>query len=50
MPYLGSKVDDEYLNIIMEYVEGGSLAGIRHKFGPLDEETVRNYTWQILDA
>lgn len=46
--YVGSIRTKEYLFIIMEYVEGGSLAGLIKRFGPVTEGLAAIYTSQIL--
>ncbi|OZJ04965.1 hypothetical protein BZG36_01730 [Bifiguratus adelaidae] len=46
--YLGFDITDEYANIFLEYVSGGSIASILHKVGALDEAITRNFTRQIL--
>ncbi|RDY14103.1 Mitogen-activated protein kinase kinase kinase NPK1, partial [Mucuna pruriens] len=46
---LGIQEDQGKLNIFMEYMAGGSLADVAHKFGgSLDEKVVRIYTREIL--
>lgn len=46
---LGTEEDQGDLNVFMEYMAGGSLADVAHKFGgSLDEEVVRVYTREIL--
>lgn len=48
---LGTEYDhqDNKLNVFMEYMAGGSLADVLHKFGgSFDEHVVRLYTRQIL--
>lgn len=34
----------------MDYVPGGSLFEILQKFGPLEEQIVQCYSYQLLDA
>ncbi|KAI7876909.1 kinase-like protein, partial [Lichtheimia hyalospora FSU 10163] len=46
--YLGSVRDDTYLNILLEYVENGSLLSSLKAFGSLPEKLVASYTYQIL--
>lgn len=46
-------VDDgvtERLFIFMEYVPGGALTSVIEQFGPLDENTARKYTRQIVEG
>jgi serine/threonine protein kinase len=38
------------MNILMEYVPGSSLDAILQKFGALDEQVIRTYTRQLLEA
>jgi len=46
---LGTEEEQGKLNVFMEYMAGGSLAEVAHKFGgSLDEEVVRVYTREIL--
>ncbi len=46
--YLGYEVEVGYLNILLEYVPGGSIASLLEKFGEFDEAVIRIYTLQIL--
>lgn len=46
--YLGSSSDDEYLNIFLEYVPGGSVAAMLNQYGPQREPLIRNFVRQIL--
>ncbi|KAJ1982269.1 ATP binding [Dimargaris xerosporica] len=46
--YLGSQMDDEHLNIFLEYVPGGSVAAMLANYGPLQETLVRSFVRQIL--
>ena len=50
MKYLTSIRDDKYLNIVLEYVENGSMHDIIVKFGVLPEGLVQIYTTQILSG
>ncbi|KAK7328347.1 hypothetical protein VNO77_22451 [Canavalia gladiata] len=46
---LGTEEDRGNLNVFMEYMAGGSLADVAHKFGgSLDEDVIRVYTREIL--
>ncbi|XP_027338055.1 mitogen-activated protein kinase kinase kinase 3-like [Abrus precatorius] len=46
---LGTEEDEGNLNVFMEYMAGGNLADVAHKFGgSLDEDVVRVYTREIL--
>jgi len=42
--------EDDYVNIIMEYVEGGSLAKTVNKFSSLPESLVAFYVEQVLEG
>ncbi|RKP38211.1 kinase [Dimargaris cristalligena] len=46
--YLGSQMDDQHLNIFLEYVPGGSVAAMLANYGPLQETLVRSFVRQIL--
>ena len=46
--YLGSGSDDEYFNIFLEYVPGGSVAAMLNSYGQLHEPLIRNFVRQIL--
>jgi len=46
--YLGTERTDDSMYIFLEYVHGGSIAGLLAKFGPFQEAVVRVYTRQIL--
>lgn len=46
--YLYSSVDDEYLNIFLEYVPGGSVATLLRNYGAFEETLVKNFVRQIL--
>ncbi|KAL8913458.1 MAG: hypothetical protein Q9171_001751 [Xanthocarpia ochracea] len=46
--YLGSNSDDEHFNIFLEYVPGGSVAGMLNSYGQLHEPLIRNFVRQIL--
>lgn len=48
--YLGMVKDEEYLNIILEYVENGSLGQTLKAFGKLNERLVSSYTVKILEG
>lgn len=48
--YLGSSSDDEHLNIFLEYVPGGSVAGMLNLYGLLPEPLIRNFVRQILNG
>ncbi|KAL1188123.1 Mitogen-activated protein kinase kinase kinase 2 [Cardamine amara subsp. amara] len=46
--YLGTVREDETLNILLEFVPGGSISSLLEKFGPFPESVVRTYTNQLL--
>eukprot|EP01112_Ceratiomyxa_fruticulosa_P016244 TRINITY_DN4878_c0_g1_i1.p1 TRINITY_DN4878_c0_g1~~TRINITY_DN4878_c0_g1_i1.p1 ORF type:complete len:588 (-),score=164.58 TRINITY_DN4878_c0_g1_i1:221-1984(-) len=46
--YLGTSIDDENLNIFLEYVPGGSISSLLAKFGVFSEQVIKVYTCQIL--
>lgn len=48
--YIGFIRESNYLNIILEYVENGSLYSILKTFGPLAERLAVNYVVQILQG
>ncbi len=45
-----SAVDDEYLNIFLEYVPGGSVATLLRNYGAFEETLVKNFVGQILSG
>lgn len=48
--YLESITTKEYLYIVLEYVENGSLASILKRFGSFSEQLVSIYIAQVLDG
>ncbi|CAM6101731.1 unnamed protein product [Calypogeia fissa] len=46
--YLGTAREDEALNILLEFVPGGSIASLLGKFGSFTEPVIRMYTKQLL--
>lgn len=46
--YLGSSIDDTYLNIFLEYVPGGSVQSMLTSYGPFEEPLIRNFIRQVL--
>ncbi|BFZ57640.1 Protein kinase of the Mitotic Exit Network [Savitreella phatthalungensis] len=49
--YIGfTTIDPGLLDIVTEFVEGGSLADVIRQFGVLGETRSLSYSWQILDA
>ncbi|KAJ2931367.1 hypothetical protein H1R20_g5738, partial [Candolleomyces eurysporus] len=48
--YLYSSLDEEFLNIFLEYVPGGSVATLLSNYGAFEENLVRNFVRQILQG
>lgn len=48
--FLGTSLRDHLVSIFMEYVPGGSIASVLHRFGPLPERVLALYTRQILEG
>ncbi|KAM8855480.1 uncharacterized protein map3k19 isoform 2-T4 [Spinachia spinachia] len=48
--FLGTSLYQRVVSIFMEYVPGGSIASILHRFGPLPERVLALYTHQILEG
>lgn len=46
--YLGTAADDQYLNIFLEYVPGGSIATMLKQYNTFQEPLVKNFVRQIL--
>ncbi|XVF38159.1 hypothetical protein REPUB_Repub20aG0076000 [Reevesia pubescens] len=46
--YLGTAREDDSLNILLEFVPGGSISSLLGKFGSFPESVVRMYTKQLL--
>ncbi|WCJ43158.1 NPK1-related protein kinase 1 [Euphorbia peplus] len=46
--YLGTVREEESLNILLEFVPGGSISSLLGKFGPFPEAVIRTYTTQLL--
>ncbi|OMO61224.1 hypothetical protein CCACVL1_23655 [Corchorus capsularis] len=46
--YLGTAREDDSLNILLEFVPGGSISSLLGKFGAFPEAVVRMYTKQLL--
>ena len=41
-------MEDEHLNIFLEYVPGGSVTSVLRNYGAFEEQLVRNWVRQIL--
>ncbi|KAF9013854.1 hypothetical protein BDQ17DRAFT_1295818 [Cyathus striatus] len=48
--YLYSSIEDEYLNIFLEYVPGGSVTALLRNYGAFEEPLVKNFVRQILQG
>jgi mitogen-activated protein kinase kinase kinase len=48
--YIDSSIDDEYLNIFLEYVPGGSVTALLRSYGAFEETLVKNFVRQILQG
>ncbi|XP_026150284.1 mitogen-activated protein kinase kinase kinase 19 isoform X2 [Mastacembelus armatus] len=48
--FLGTSLSQHVVSIFMEYIPGGSIASILHRFGPLPERVLALYTHQILEG
>lgn len=48
--YLGAETDGTHLHIFQEWVPGGSVTSLLHKFGPFSMQVVRAYLFQILSG
>ncbi|KAG8217919.1 Pkinase-domain-containing protein [Butyriboletus roseoflavus] len=48
--YLYSSVDDDFLNIFLEYVPGGSVTALLRNYGAFEEPLVKNFVRQILQG
>ncbi|KAJ0870739.1 putative mitogen-activated protein kinase kinase kinase STE-STE11 family [Helianthus annuus] len=46
--YLGTVREEQTLNILLEFVPGGSISSLLGKFGPFPEAVIRMYTKQLL--
>lgn len=46
--YLGSSTNENYLNIFLEYVPGGSVQSMLNSYGPFEEPLIRNFIRQVL--
>ncbi|XP_029314519.1 uncharacterized protein map3k19 [Cottoperca gobio] len=48
--FLETSLYQHVVSIFMEYIPGGSIASILHRFGPLPERVLALYTHQILEG
>ncbi|KAF7214635.1 transcript variant X1 [Nothobranchius furzeri] len=48
--FLGTSLYQHVVSIFMEYIPGGSIGSILHRFGPLPERVLALYTQQILEG
>ncbi|KLO13533.1 Pkinase-domain-containing protein [Schizopora paradoxa] len=48
--YLDSSSDDQYLNIFLEYVPGGSVSALLRNYGAFEETLCRHFVRQILQG
>lgn len=48
--YLGTAREEDSLNILLEFVPGGSISSLLGKFGSFPESVIRTYTKQLLDG
>ncbi|XP_010928554.1 mitogen-activated protein kinase kinase kinase NPK1 [Elaeis guineensis] len=48
--YLGTVREEETLNILLEFVSGGSISSLLGKFGSFPEAVIRMYTKQLLQG
>src|ERR1700761_2285961 len=48
--YLDSSMDNEHLNIFLEYVPGGSVTALLRNYGAFEEPLVKNFVRQILQG
>ncbi|CAG9324713.1 unnamed protein product [Blepharisma stoltei] len=48
--YLGTQRNDQFLNIFLEYIPGGSISSLLAKYGKFNETLIRVYTKQILEG
>jgi len=48
--YLGFEETSDHFNLFLEYVPGGSIAGVLRKLGKFDENVTKSFTEQILSG
>ena len=47
---LGATKQGSHFNLFVEWMAGGSVAGMLDRYGPFDEEVIVRYTKQILEG
>jgi mitogen-activated protein kinase kinase kinase 1 len=47
---LGATKQGNHFNLFVEWMAGGSVAGMLDRYGPFDEEVIVRYTKQILEG
>ena len=47
---LDSSIDEDHLNIFLEYVPGGSVTALLRNYGAFEEPLVKNFVRQILEG
>ncbi len=45
-----SSIEDDHLNIFLEYVPGGSVSALLRSYGAFEEPLVKNFVRQILEG
>jgi mitogen-activated protein kinase kinase kinase len=48
--FLDSSLDEDFLNIFLEYVPGGSVTALLRNYGAFEEPLVKNFVRQILEG
>ena len=48
--YLGAQRDGNHLDIFLQYIPGGSIAGLLQKYGRFPERVIKGYVRQILQG
>lgn len=48
--YLDSSLDDDFLNIFLEYVPGGSVTALLRNYGAFEKPLAKNFVRQILEG
>jgi mitogen-activated protein kinase kinase kinase len=49
-PSVDSSLEDDFLNIFLEYVPGGSVTALLRNYGAFEEPLVKNFVRQILEG